>query len=230
MSDKGQDHFFIELRNVCKIYESLNGQVVVLSDVSLRFQRGEFVVIMGPSGSGKSTLLHIMGCLDLPTSGVYTFESVPIHTLTSDGLVAIRNQKIGFVFQSFHLLPRLTAVENVALPLLYAGSSVKVQREKAFYMLEKVGLSKRALHTPNQLSGGEQQRVALARALVNSPSLILADEPTGSLDSKTSQEIINLLLYFHQEVGVTILLVTHDSKVARNSQRVLMLHDGQVQG
>jgi len=219
----------IELLDLCKTYGSSDKQVVALSNISISFKRGEFVAVMGPSGSGKSTLLHILGCLDIPTSGAYTLESIQIQHLTSDQLAEIRNRRIGFVFQTFQLLPRLTALQNVALPMVYAGLSFAEQHDKALQMLEKVGLAHRAGHTPSQLSGGEQQRVALARALVNSPALILADEPTGNLDSQTSQEMMALLIKTCHEFGVTVILVTHDPHVARLSERIIRLKDGRSQ-
>ncbi len=204
-------------------------QIVVLDNISLSLERGEFVAMMGPSGSGKSTLLHILGCLDSPTSGCHYFEGEEVHTLSRDALTEIRNKKIGFVFQNFCLVPRVSALENVALPLVYAGETRKAQLSKSSEALEKVGLTHRAQHTPAELSGGEQQRVAIARALVTNPKLVLADEPTGNLDGRTAEEIVTLLKTLHEASGVTLILVTHDASLAKISQRTLFLNDGRIQ-
>ena len=186
---------------------------------------GEFVAIMGPSGSGKSTLMNLLGCLDLPSSGIYRLENLDIQHLKSNQLAEVRNRRIGFVFQSFNLLPRATALENTELPLLYGR--VPKSTEIAFQALERVGLAHRAKHKPTELSGGERQRVAIARALVNSPAIILADEPTGNLDSTTGKEILNLFLELNQE-GVTLILVTHEQKIAEQAKRIMQMRDGKI--
>jgi putative ABC transport system ATP-binding protein len=217
----------VRLTRVTKIYPQGEQQVNALKDVSLTVQRGEFVAIMGPSGSGKSTCLHILGCLDTPTRGEYLLEGASIEVLSKNELAEIRNRKLGFVFQGFNLLARTTAIENVELPMIYGKVSSSARRKKALAALAMVGLADRANHFNNQLSGGEQQRVAIARALVNDPVLILADEPTGNLDSKTSDEIMNVFKELNNE-GITIILVTHDSDVAACSRRVISFLDGQI--
>ena len=203
------------------------GLVRALRGVSISIEAGEFVAVMGPSGSGKSTFMNIVGCLDLPTSGHYQLAGEAVEALNSDQLATIRNQRIGFIFQQFNLLPRTSALDNVQLPLLYAGIQKTERHTRAQKRLEQVGLGERMSHTPNQLSGGQQQRVAIARALVNNPALILADEPTGALDSKTSIEVMALLQTLNRE-GITIVLVTHEHDVAQFASRIIHFKDGQV--
>ena len=215
----------IELANVTRSYQTEGTEVRALDGVSLRIQKDEFVAIMGPSGSGKSTLMNLLGCLDLPSSGIYRLENLDIQDLKPDQLAEVRNRRIGFVFQSFNLLPRATALENTELPLLYGR--VPKSTEIAFQALERVGLAHRAKHKPTELSGGERQRVAIARALVNSPAIILADEPTGNLDSTTGKEILNLFLELNQE-GVTLILVTHEQKIAEQAKRTMQMRDGKI--
>lgn len=217
----------IQARNLVKHYHVEHICIQALKGVSLTVQKGEFVAILGASGSGKSTFMNLIGCLDRPTSGDYLFLGRPVQTLTPDQLAGLRNAHIGFVFQHFHLLPRLTALENVALPLLYAGCPRAQRRELAQQALHMVGLSERVQHTPAQLSGGQQQRVAIARALVNAPDLVLADEPTGNLDSATRCEIMLLLQALHQQ-GLTIMLVTHDPEVAAYAPRRVYFRDGLI--
>ena len=200
-------------------------KVSALDGVDFSIEKGEFVAIMGPSGSGKSTLMNLLGCLDLPSSGIYRLEKLDIQDLKPDQLAEVRNRRIGFVFQSFNLLPRATALENTELPLLYGR--VPKSTEIAFQALERVGLAHRAKHKPTELSGGERQRVAIARALVNSPAIILADEPTGNLDSTTGKEILNLFLELNQE-GVTLILVTHEQKIAEQAKRIIQMRDGKI--
>ena len=200
-------------------------KVSALDGVDFRIEKGEFVAIMGPSGSGKSTLMNLLGCLDLPSSGIYRLENLDIQDLKPDQLAEVRNRRIGFVFQSFNLLPRATALENTELPLLYGR--VPKSTEIAFQALERVGLAHRAKHKPPELSGGERQRVAIARALVNGPAIILADEPTGNLDSTTGKEILNLFLELNQE-GVTLILVTHEQEIAQQAKRIMQMRDGKI--
>jgi len=200
-------------------------KVSALDGVDFRIEKGEFVAIMGPSGSGKSTLMNLLGCLDLPSSGIYRLENLDIQHLKSDQLAEVRNRRIGFVFQSFNLLPRATALENTELPLLYGR--VPKSTEIAFQALERVGLAHRAKHKPTELSGGECQRVAIARALVNGPAIILADEPTGNLDSVTGKEILALFLELNQE-GVTLILVTHEQEIAQQAKRIIQMRDGKI--
>ncbi|MCD6576478.1 MAG: ABC transporter ATP-binding protein [Anaerolineaceae bacterium] len=202
--------------------------VNALRGVSLEINRGEVVSIMGPSGSGKSTLMNIIGCLDRPTSGVYLLDGQLVSNMADDQLASVRNKKVGFVFQNFNLLPRSTALINVELPLRYAGIN-KGRRKKAARALDSVGLGDRLNHKPTELSGGEQQRVAMARAIINNPSIILADEPTGNLDSKSGKEIMDLLLNLNKEFGTTLIIVTHDPKIAKKTQRVINLYDGLVE-
>jgi len=215
----------IELENVEKVYRMDGVEVRALRGVTMTIAPGEFVAIMGPSGSGKSTCLHILGCLDRPTAGTYRLEGVDVSTLPDAELARLRSRRLGFVFQSYNLLPRLPAVENVELPMIYAG--VPNRRARALAALEAVGLRERARHLPTQLSGGEQQRVAFARALVMSPAIILADEPTGNLDSATAREIMGLVQRLSRE-GMTIVLVTHDAEVASYARRVIQFRDGRV--
>jgi putative ABC transport system ATP-binding protein len=218
----------IEIANVTKLYQMGETEVRALDGVDLFIGAGEMTAIMGPSGSGKSTLLAILGCLDVPTSGSYTLDGVSVEKMSDDQLAVVRSKKIGFVFQQFNLLARTSALENVMLPLTYAGVSGRNRRRKAAEALDKVGLADRMHHRPNELSGGQQQRVAIARALVNDPAILLADEPTGALDSKTGMEIIGLFQQLHQELGQTVIYVTHDPTIARHTRRVVRLADGKV--
>jgi putative ABC transport system ATP-binding protein len=216
----------IQTENLTRIYAVGNSMVKALRGVSLDVEIGEFVALMGPSGSGKSTMMHLLGCLDTPTAGRYLLEERDVGTLSKDERAHVRNERIGFIFQTFNLLPRLTALENVTLPLLYGQHSGDLN-QKASDALKRVGLTPRAQHRPNELSGGERQRVAIARALVADPALILADEPTGNLDSKTGTEIMGLLVELCAE-GRTILMVTHDSKIAAYARRTLYMQDGEI--
>ncbi len=215
----------IHLNDITKVYPMGKRELEVLRGISLTIEKGELVAIMGPSGSGKSTLLNLIGCLDKPTSGSYYLEDREVSRLSSGELAAIRGQKIGFVFQTFNLLPRLSALANVDLGMRYAGGA---DRQRAMEALTKVGLYDRASHRPTELSGGEQQRVAIARALVKNPPLILADEPTGNLDSRSGGEIISILTALHSEQGITLLMVTHEANIAHQCQRIIHLKDGQV--
>jgi len=218
----------IETREITKVYKIGDIAVNALNSVSLLIEKGEFAAIMGPSGSGKSTFMNILGCLDKPTSGRYLLEGADISGLRKDDLSTIRNKNIGFVFQGFNLLPRTSAIENVELPMLYNGLPVNQRRQRAEAALKKVGLSGRENHHPNQLSGGQQQRVAIARALVNNASIILADEPTGNLDTKTSAEIMELFTKLNIESNITIILVTHEHDIAAYSRRIIKFLDGYV--
>jgi putative ABC transport system ATP-binding protein len=218
----------IEAKEITKIYRIGDIQVKALREVFVTIEKGEFVAVMGPSGSGKSTFMNILGCLDKPTSGEYLLENIHIGGLGSDELAAIRNKKIGFVFQGFNLLPRTSAIENVELPLLYDGIPARERKEKALEALKNVGLEGRGDHHPNQLSGGQQQRVAIARALVNNAPLILADEPTGNLDSKTSAEIMELFTKLNTQSDITIILVTHENDIAAYSRRTIKFLDGSI--
>jgi putative ABC transport system ATP-binding protein len=217
----------IELSEVRKVYDMGAEKVHALSGVDLRIERGEYVAIMGPSGSGKSTLMNLLGCLDTPTSGSYVLNGTAVERLTDQELAAIRNKEIGFVFQTFNLLARTDALQNVELPLVYAGISRRERREMAARALQRVGLADRAHHQPNELSGGQRQRVAVARALVNEPSILLADEPTGNLDSTTSEEIMGLFGELHGQ-GNTVILVTHEPDIAARAHRKILLRDGKV--
>ena len=218
----------IRLEDLKKVYTIGETQVFALRGVSYSIQEGDLMAIMGPSGSGKSTLMNIIGCLDRPTEGKYILDGQEVSTLDKNMLARIRNKKIGFVFQTFNLLARTTALENTELPLLYSDTPVKKAKEMAYQVLAEVGLKGRELHKTNQLSGGEQQRVAIARSLVNNPSLLLADEPTGNLDSKTGKEIIDIFKKLNQEKNITIILVTHDPDVASAARKRIYLRDGQI--
>ncbi len=217
----------LEVEDLWKVYRRGTVEVPALRGVSFTVERGEYVAIMGPSGSGKSTLMHILGCLLTPTSGRYLLEGVEVSTLSEDERARLRRERIGFVFQRFNLLPRLNLMENVALPLVYAGVPSRIRQERARAMLERVGLGHRLFHTPMEISGGEAQRAAIARALVSDPALILADEPTGNLDTRTGAQILDLFEALHRE-GRTLVLVTHDEEVARRAKRVLHIRDGEV--
>ncbi len=217
----------IKTENLWKVYNMGKVKVEALRGVSLEVERGEYLAIMGPSGSGKSTLMNILGCLDTPTRGKYYLEGRDVSHLSDDELSLLRNQKIGFVFQSFHLLPRTPAIHNVELPLIYAGLGKKERRRRAEEALERVGLKKRMWHKPNELSGGERQRVAIARAIVNNPSILLADEPTGNLDSRSGEEIMKIFEDLHR-AGNTIIVVTHDPQIASRTRRIVKLKDGEI--
>ncbi len=218
----------IETRDLWKTYVMGEEEIHALRGVSIEIQRGEYVAIMGPSGSGKSTLMNLIGCLDTPSKGSYLLNGKEVAAMNDDELARIRNEEIGFVFQTFNLLPRATALHNVELPLIYAGMAHKDRLERAHQALEKVELTSRATHKPNELSGGQRQRVAIARALVNNPSILLADEPTGNLDSKTGNEIMGVFARLH-EAGNTIVLVTHEAEIAAYARRVIHIRDGQVE-
>jgi putative ABC transport system ATP-binding protein len=219
----------IETEKITRLYRLGGETVTALLDLTLSIDAGDFVAVMGPSGSGKSTFMNVMGCLDRPTSGVYRLDGEIVSALDADALAAVRNRKIGFVFQQFHLLDRLDALGNVELPMLYAGEDRRRRRHKAAAALDRVGLSDRQHHRPTELSGGQQQRVAIARALVNSPKVLFADEPTGALDSRTSVELLALLQELNRE-GATIVVVTHDAQVAAHAKRLIRFLDGRVVG
>ncbi len=218
----------IKIRNITRDFFLGQEIVKVLRGIDLDIDKGEYVALMGPSGSGKSTLMNLLGCLDTPTSGEYILNGKDVSKMSDDELAEIRNKEIGFVFQTFNLLPRTTALENVALPMIYAGASKSQRKERAEKVLADVGLADRMDHKPNQLSGGQRQRVAVGRALVNNPSIILADEPTGNLDSKTSVEIMNLFDEIHAS-GNTVILVTHEEEIARHAHRIIRLRDGVIE-
>lgn len=218
----------INVQDLTKVYQMGENEVRALDGVGFTIEKGEMVAIMGPSGSGKSTLMSIIGCLDAPSGGRYTLDEVSVENMDENRLADVRGRKIGFVFQQFNLLARTSALENVKLPLTYAGYSGKERDDRAMKALERVGLGDRTHHAPNELSGGQQQRVAVARALVNNPAIIMADEPTGNLDSKVGKEIMNLLLNLNKDLGTTLIIVTHDPKIAEQTQRVIRLRDGEL--
>ncbi len=218
----------IEVKEITKIYKLGDIELKALCGISMTIEKGAFVSIMGPSGSGKSTFMNILGCLDKPTQGQYILDGVDVSKFSRDELAQIRNRKIGFVFQGFNLLRRTTAIENVELPMIYSGLSQKERKERAREALQRVGLSGRENHYPNQLSGGQQQRVAIARALVNNASIILADEPTGNLDTKTSKEIMDLFTRLNEGSGITVIIVTHEPDIARYSRRIIRFLDGMI--
>lgn len=228
MDESGKPSEIMALIDVWKIYKMGEVEVTALKNVNLSIHKGDYTVIMGPSGSGKSTFLQIIGCLDQPSKGKVLIEGIDTSTMTDSNLAGIRNKKIGFVFQSFNLLPKLSALENCALPMIYNGVSSKKRKEKAIQLLEKVGLGDRIKHRPTQLSGGQQQRVAIARALANEPNIILADEPTGNLDSKSSVEILELLKSFNGE-GKTIIVVTHDPDMVKEGKTIVWIKDGEIE-
>jgi len=218
----------IQAENLTKVFQMGDSEVRALNGVSFNIRKGEMVAIMGPSGSGKSTLMSIIGCLDVPTGGRYILDGIAVENMDEGNLAEIRGRKIGFVFQQFNLLARTSALENVMLPLTYAGISGKDREDRAMNALERVGLGDRTHHAPNELSGGQQQRVAIARALVNEPAILLADEPTGALDSKTGVEIMQLFQNLHKGGGQTVIVVTHDSYVARHTDRIIKISDGHI--
>jgi putative ABC transport system ATP-binding protein len=217
----------IDLRDISKIYYRGAEELQILKQISLTVQKGDFAAIIGPSGSGKSTLMNMIGLLDAPTSGSYTLDGVATEKMSDNQLAELRNQKLGFIFQQFNLLPRLTAIENVELPMIYAGYTQKQRRDQAMNMLSMLGMGERGHHKPSELSGGQQQRVAIARALALSPSIILADEPTGALDSKTGEEVLELIMKLNAQ-GNTIVLITHDPSIAEHANRVISLRDGEI--
>lgn len=218
----------IKLNNIVRNFQLGKEVIQVLKRVSLEVNKNEYVALMGPSGSGKSTLMNLLGCLDTPTSGEYFLNGTNVSKMSDNSLAQVRNKEIGFIFQTFNLLPRSTALENVALPLIYAGYSKAEREKRALQVLDQVGLADRVKHKPNELSGGQRQRVAIARALVNSPAILLADEPTGNLDTKTSYEIMGLLHKLHQE-GNTIIIVTHEEDIALHAHRIVRLRDGEIE-
>ncbi|MEA3308244.1 MAG: ABC transporter ATP-binding protein [Chloroflexota bacterium] len=219
----------IRIQKIGKVYQMGTQEVHALRGISLEVERGESLVIMGPSGSGKSTLMNIIGCLDQPTTGSYFLDEEDVSQMSDDELANIRNRRVGFIFQSFNLLARTSALENVQLPLIYAGASPQLRRERSMEVLNSVGLGDRLDHTPNELSGGQQQRVAIARALVNRPSIILADEPTGNLDSQSGREVMEILQRLNREHGITIIMVTHDPRLLQYADRSLHLFDGLIE-
>lgn len=218
----------ISINHIKKEYNLGSQQIWALRDVSLSIERNEYVALMGPSGSGKSTLMNVLGCLDTPTSGSYQLNGAEVSSMSDSELARVRNKEIGFVFQTFNLLPRLSALENVALPLVYAGLSARERQQRAEQVMEMVGLKDRMKHKPNELSGGQRQRVAIARAVVNHPSIILADEPTGNLDTKTSYEIMDIFEAINKN-GNTVILVTHEEDIAKNARRIIRLRDGLIE-
>ena len=220
--------FVIDLKNIIRNFQLGSQTVHVLKDIDLTIKKGEYVALMGPSGSGKSTLMNLLGCLDTPTSGSYMIANRDVSKMNDNQLADVRNKEIGFVFQTFNLIPRQTALQNVALPLVYAGEKKEKRISRAKKVLDEVGLSDRITHKPNQLSGGQRQRVAIARALVNSPSIILADEPTGNLDSTTSNEIMKLFEEIHKN-GNTLIIVTHEEEIAQHANRIIRLKDGEIE-
>jgi putative ABC transport system ATP-binding protein len=217
-----------ELNHIRKVYGSGDTAVAALDDLCLTVRRGEYLAVMGTSGSGKSTAMNILGCLDRPSSGSYKLNGTAVENLSDDQLADLRNRELGFVFQQFHLLQELTALENVMLPMVYAGVPAEQRRELGIAALQRVGLGERLHNKPNQLSGGQQQRVAVARAIINNPNLLLADEPTGALDSRTTKEVLDLFDELHREQGMTILLVTHEHDVAARAERIVHFHDGRL--
>ena len=217
----------IEVKDVVKLYQMGDTQLIALNNVSLKVEKGEFTAIMGPSGSGKSTFMNILGCLDKMNSGEYTLNNKDVSNLTDNELAYIRNKELGFVFQSFNLIPRMTLLENVELPMVYAGIPGKERREKALSALEKVGLKDRIKHMPNEISGGQKQRAAIARAIVNNPSVIMADEPTGNLDTKSSEDIMKIFQRLNNE-GATVIMVTHEKDIAQHAKRVVRFKDGEI--
>jgi putative ABC transport system ATP-binding protein len=219
--------YMIELKDITKIYYRGAEELHILKEITFSVEKGDFTAIIGPSGSGKSTLMNTIGLLDIPTSGSYKLDGVATEHMSDNQLAELRNRKIGFVFQQFNLLPRLTALENVELPMIYAGLSKKERKDKAQTMLELLGMGERGHHKPSELSGGQQQRVAIARALAISPSLLLADEPTGALDSKTGREVMELMMRLNEQ-GNTIVLITHDAQIAKHAKRVISLRDGMI--
>jgi putative ABC transport system ATP-binding protein len=216
-----------ELSHISKMYGTGDTAVVALDDLTLRVQRGEYLAVMGTSGSGKSTAMNILGCLDRPSSGSYRLNGTAVQDLSDDALADLRNRELGFVFQQFHLLAEMSALDNVILPMIYAGLSAEERRQRAITALERVGLAQRLHNKPNQLSGGQQQRVAVARAIINQPGLLLADEPTGALDSRTTAEVLDLFGELHRQ-GMTILIVTHEQEVAERASRLVQFHDGRL--
>ncbi len=228
--DDPNGEFVVQAKDLSKVYRMGELEVQALSGLSLEIERGETVAIMGPSGSGKSTLMNILGCLDRPSDGDYFLDGENVAQMSDDQLAEVRNRKVGFIFQSFNLLPRASALSNVELPLRYSAIRPSERRRKAREALQAVGLGERTDHRPSELSGGQQQRVAIARALINDPSIVMADEPTGNLDSKTGEEIMDLLLKLNKERGVTLIMVTHDPDVASRTGRIIRIRDGHVEG
>lgn len=221
-------HAMIQIEQITKVFQMGENEVRALDGVTFSIEKGEMIAIMGPSGSGKSTLMSIVGCLDVPSEGSYLLDGQAVENMNDSQLADVRNRKIGFVFQQFNLLARTSALENVMLPLSYTNLGGRASREKAMRALEVVGLKDRVRHNPSELSGGQQQRVAIARALVNDPAILIADEPTGALDSKTGAEIMDLFQTLHRDIGQTVIMVTHDAFIARHAQRVIRLADGRI--